>query len=146
MVGGSRPDWRAAIIDASEFSAEQWIEIGGTTNLGTISGEWKTDEVTTPNPEDPDGAPVPQYQKVMRPAKAMQIRTDFEASDAGQIRMLQAEQDVDPYAFRIVFPDGSERLFIALVVGADDQMDEANNAVGLLFSLVLQSNVVRQWP
>lgn len=143
MIGGSRPGWRAAVIDASAFAGDAWTEVGGTTSLGAVGGEWKTGDVTTPDPEAPDDAPIPQYRKVMRPAKTMQIRVDFEAADAGQIGMLQAEQSMDPNAFRIVFPGGSERLFVALVVGADDQMDEANNVVGLVFSLILQSNVVR---
>lgn len=143
MIGGPRPEWLASIIDAHAFAAEDWTEIGSTTSLGTIAGEWQTQAVTLPNPYAPDEPPIPQHEKVERPAKTMQLRVDLDATDAGQLKVLAAEHSTDPYAFRIVLPNGSERLFVALMMGADDHFDEANNAVGLIFSLLLQSNVVR---
>lgn len=142
-IGGVRTEWRAATIDAAVFAGETWISVGGATSLGSMSGDWSTQDVTTPNPMDPDAPLIPQHAKAMQPARSMQIAVDLDPSDAGQIRMLAAEQAVDPYAFRIVFPNATQRLFVALVIGANDRMDEANNVVGLVFSLILQSNVVR---
>jgi hypothetical protein len=142
-IGAARPNWTATLVDASAFDGETWTEIDGATSLGSIQGQWETTQFVLPNCEAPDDAPFQQVTKDTRPAKTMQFTVDLDADDAGQNKMLEAENSVDPYTFRIVFPEGSERLFIALVVGLDDVMNEANAALGTAFSLVLQSNVVR---
>lgn len=142
FIGEARPGWEAQRISGAAFADEGWIEVGDLTNLGRISGEWQTQEVVLPNCEDPDEPPMPTHDKSVRPARTMQVIVNMDDNDAGQLAMLNAEDSVNAFAFRVVLPDGATRMFIAIVVGAEQVFEDANSVASYAFSLILQSNVV----
>lgn len=142
-IGNPRPSWSAGYVDASAFAGEAWTEVGGVSSLGRVSGEWETQSTVIPDWADPDAPPMQTHDKTVRPTRTMQIVAGGMFDDPGQLAMLQAEDGVDPYSFRLVLPNGAQRLFIALVTSVDDTFDEANSIVGLSFNLLLQSTLVR---
>ena len=79
----------------------------------------------------------------------MEVVCGIDYSDAGQIAALAAEKTDENYAFKLEFDDApaggtpSERYFVAMVGGASEQLDTANNVMKLNLSLWINSNVVR---
>lgn len=142
-IGTVRNDWTAQQVSASDFAGDAWTRVNGLTSLGRIGGEWQTMATTLPDPNDPDNPPIPDHQKVERPAYTMEVVTAQNDEDEGQLLMLIAEHGVDPYSFQITLADGATRMFVAHVVSANQVMDEANSVVSWSFGLLLQSNIVR---
>ncbi|MBN9333623.1 MAG: hypothetical protein J0I64_09170, partial [Devosia sp.] len=74
---------------------------------------------------------------------------DLDYSDAGQLALIAAEKTKDTYAFRVTFNDApaggtpSIRYFVALVMSASEQWDEANSVMKLNATLEIDSNIVR---
>lgn len=130
---------------ASDFTTgtPTWTEIGGTTNLGS-SGD--TSELITSNHVR---AMRTRKIKGVRNAGSMQIVCDLDYADAGQLAVIAAEKTRDTYAFRVTFNDAptggtpSVRYFVALVMSAVEQFDEANNTMKLAVTLEIDSNIVR---
>ena len=144
LIGVARPDWTARQVDADDFDGEAWLSVGGMINLGSIGGDWRTEESLFPDPNNPGAPTIPTVEKVSQPVRTMQVICDLDTADAGQARMLEAEASVSCYPFKLVLPGGAERLFMALIVGTADVINEANTVIGSSFSLVLQSTVLRQ--
>ncbi|WP_275789106.1 hypothetical protein [Pararhizobium gei] len=133
-------DW---MLDEDAFTDEPWTVVGGMVSLGRIGGNWRTDEFDHPMGGRPNEPAVSIVEKMVRPAKTLQIAIALNETDPGQLAMIAAEGSVNPFPFRIDLSSGGTRLFLALVVGMEDGMDEANASLGLTFSLILRSNLVR---
>lgn len=130
-------------VTESTFSAQSWVEIKNTQNLGRAgdtSAEIALDHI--------DQARTKRL-KGTRNAGTMEVICSFDSADAGQIALIAAEKTIHDYAFRLVLNDAppsgtpSERLFLAAVGSAEEAFDAANNEVKLQASLWINSNVVR---
>lgn len=62
--------------------------------------------------------------------------------DPGQIAARAAEKTNDNYAFRIVYEDGTEHMFIGLVMSANQAGGEANTIANLNVNIGINSNIV----
>ncbi|MGK7661962.1 MULTISPECIES: hypothetical protein [unclassified Marinovum] len=128
---------------ASDFDSQTWTEIKETESLGSFgdtSQEILFDSVASRRTRRIKGS---------RNAGSMEVICGIDYADAGQIAAIAAEKTSDNYAFKLVFDDApsggtpSERYFIAMVGGATEQLDTANNVMKLNLSLWINSNVVR---
>jgi len=150
-TAGTKLDIGAAkAFDGTDFVAADfttgspvWAEVGGTTNLGSAGD---TSELIT---SGQIGISRVRKAKGLRNAGSMQVVVDLDYADPGQIAILAAEKSQDTYAFRVTFNDApaggtpSYRYFVALVMSAAEQFDEANNAMKLNVTLEIDSNIVR---
>ncbi len=127
----------------ADFAAVAFTEVGGTTNLGSAGD---TSELITSN-----HIPEARTRKLKgtRNAGSMQVVSDLDYADAGQLAVIAAEKSKDTYAFKVQFNDApsggspSVRYFTALVMSAGEQFDEANNVMKLNSTLEIDSNIVR---
>lgn len=141
-IGGAKA-FNGTDFAAGDFSSQVWTEVGGTTNLGA-SGD--TSELITSNQ-------IAQARtrklKGTRNAGSMAVVADLDYADSGQLAVIAAEKAKESYAFRVVFNDAplggtpSERLFVALVMSASEQWNEANSVMALNATLEIDSNIVR---
>ncbi len=128
---------------ASDFTAESWVEVGGTTNLGSAGD---TANLIT---SDQIARARTRKLKGTRNAGSMEVVCDLDYADAGQIALIAAEKTPHTYAFRITFNDApaggtpSVRYFVALVMSTAEQYDEANSVMKLNATLEIDSNIVR---
>src|SRR5690606_6920689 len=87
--------------------------------------------------------------KGTRNAGSMEVVCDLDYADAGQLALIAAEKTQHSYAFKITFNDApaggtpSERYFVAFVMSAGEQYDEANSVMKLNSTLEIDSNIVR---
>ncbi|SFD17201.1 hypothetical protein [Salipiger profundus] len=126
-----------------DFDSETWTELKELESLGSF-GDTAT-EVTF----EALGDARSKRLKGTRSAGTMEVVCGIDYSDAGQIAALAAEKTDENYAFKLEFDDApaggtpSERYFVAMVGGASEQLDTANNVMKLNLSLWINSNVVR---
>jgi hypothetical protein len=83
-----------------------------------------------------------QKQKGTNNSGSMENQFVILADDAGQIALRAAQKTKNNYAFRVDFPDGQKRYFIALVMGAPEVGGGANTINMLQSTLELNSNIV----
>jgi hypothetical protein len=120
-----------------------WTEIGSVSNLGSAGD---ASELITFNAI---GQERTRKLKGVRNAGSMEVVAGLDYADAGQIALIAAEKTEASYAFKIVFNDApaggtpSVRYFVALVMSATEQLNEANNVVELHATLEIDSNIVR---
>lgn len=132
-------------FDAADFTtgSPAWTEVGGTTNLGSAGD---TAELITSNQIAINRT---RKAKGTRNAGSMQVVCDIDYADAGQLALIAAEKTPHSYMFRLTFNDAppggtpSIRYFVAFVMSAAEQLDEANNAMKLNVTLEIDSNIVR---
>src|SRR5690606_29518537 len=80
---------------------------------------------------------------------SMAVVADLDYADPGQIALIAAEKSAHSFAFKLVFNDApvggtpSERYFVALVMSAAEQYNEANSVMALNATLEIDSNIVR---
>jgi hypothetical protein len=130
---------------AADFTtgSPAWTEIGGTTNLGSAGD---TSELITSNQIS---AARTRKAKGTRNAGSMAVVCDIDLTDPGQIAVIAAEKTRESYAFKLEFNDApaggtpSTRYFVAYVMSASEQLDEANSATKLNATLEIDSNIVR---
>ncbi|ALK09500.1 phage tail tube protein [Blastochloris viridis] len=128
---------------ASDFTSTTWTEIGGTTNLGATGDT--AELITSTQISD---ARV-RKMKGTRNAGSATIVCDVSYDDPGQLALIAAEKTEDSYAFKLQFNDApaggtpSIRYFVALVMGASEELNEANNIAKLNVTLEIDSNIVR---
>lgn len=128
---------------ASDFTGASWTEVKGTTNLGAAGD---TSELITSNQI---GSARTRKLKGTRNAGSMTVVCDLDYADPGQLALVAAEKAKETYAFKIQFndaPEGgtpSERYFVALVMSASEEMNEANSVMSLNATLEIDSNIVR---
>lgn len=123
-----------------------WTEIGGTTNLGSAGD---TSELIS---SKHIGSGRTRKLKGTKNAGQMQVVCDLDYADPGQIALIAAEKVKDSFAFKLVFNDApatgsaptpSVRYFVAFVMGAAEEFNEADSVMKLNSSLELDSNIVR---
>lgn len=128
---------------AADFTAQVWEQINNVESIGAF-GDTAT-EVTF----DDIGKNRTQKLKGTRNAGNMELVVGIDYSDAGQIAILAAEKSIHDYAFKIEFNDApaggtpSQRMFIAKVMSAPEELDTANNVMKMNATLGINSNIVR---
>ncbi len=128
---------------AADFTSQSWTQVNNLESIGTF-GDTAT-EITF----DDIGKNRTQKLKGTRNAGNMEMVCGIDYADAGQIALLAAEKSIHDYAFKVEFndaPEGgtpSQRLFIAKVMSAAEQLDTANNVMKLNSTLGINSNIVR---
>jgi Phage tail protein. len=128
---------------ASDFTGASWTEVKGTTNLGAAGD---TSELITSNQI---GSARTRKLKGTRNAGSMTVVCDLDYGDPGQLALVAAEKAKETYAFKLEFndaPEGgtpSQRLFVALVMSASEELNEANSVMSLNATLEIDSNIVR---
>lgn len=141
-IGGAKA-FSDTDFTVSDFSGETWTEIGGTTDLGAVGD---ASELITSNHI---GSARARKLKGVRNSGAMEVVSDLDYADAGQLALVAAEKTKDSYSFKVVLNDApaggtpSERYFVALVMNAGEQYDQANSVTKLNTTLEVNSNVVR---
>lgn len=141
-IGGVKA-FNGADLIVSDFSGQTWTLISGTTNLGSTGD---TSELLDSGHTDSGRV---RKAKGLRNAGALQVIADLDYADAGQLAVVAAEKEDGTFAFRLVFNDApaggtpSERLFVALVQSATEELNEANNVMKLNATLEIDSNIVR---
>ncbi len=142
FIGGVKA-FNGTDFTEADFNGTSWVEIGGTTNLGTVGD---TAELITSNHISENRT---RKAKGTRNSGAMQVIADLDYADAGQIAVIAAEKKSTTYAFKLQFNDAPEggtpsaRYFVAMVMSAAEQLDEANNTMKLNATLELDSNIAR---
>lgn len=140
---GSALAAQSADFVASAFDGESWTQIKELESLGSFGDT--SEEITFASIE----SQRMRRFKGLRSAGTMEVVCGIDYSDAGQIAALAAEKTDENYAFKLEFDDApaggtpSERYFVAMVGGASEQLDTANNVMKLNLSLWINSNVVR---
>lgn len=133
-----------AVTEAS-FSGQTglWKEVKSLETIGSVGDV--SEEVTS----NLIGESRTIKMKGTRNAGTMEVVAAIDYSDEGQLAVLAAEATPNNYAFRLVFNDApvggtpSQRLFVALVISVQEQLDDANSVMKLNLSLGVNSNVVR---
>jgi len=132
-----------ADFPSSGGSPITWTEISGTTNLGSAGD---TSELITSNHI---GSARVRKLKGTKNAGTMTVVCDLDYDDDGQNALLVAEAAKESYAFKIQFNDAptggapSLRFFVAYVMSAEEQFDEANSVQKLNATLEIDSNIVK---
>lgn len=130
-------------LNAASFTAETWVEIGETENLGTFgdtSAEIAFDAIASSRTRRLKGT---------RNAGSLELVCGLDYSDAGQLALIAAEKTIFDYAFRIAFNDAppggtaSERMFAAKVASVAEALDAANSVMKLNGQLWINSNIVK---
>lgn len=130
---------------AGDFTAGNppWTQIKGLTNMGSAGDA--SELITSAHIES---ARV-RKAKGSRNSGSMQLVADLDYDDAGQLALIAAEKTKETYAFKVQLNDApvggtpSIRYFVALVMSAGEQFDEANSAMKLNATLEIDSNIVR---
>ena len=128
----------------SAFTSVTWTQIKGLEGLGSLGDTVQEISLAVIDNQREFRA------KGTRNAGTMEIVAAVDADDPGQLALIAAEKSNSNYHFKLVLndaPDGgtpSERKFIALVMKAAEQFDQANNVVKLNASLAVNSNIVRK--
>lgn len=124
---------------ASDFPAsasEDWTEIDGWQTMGSL-GE-TANQIS--------GSLINRGRDYMMKgtfsASTMDNVFVILPDDPGQMALRAAINSRSNFAFRVAFPTGGERLFIALVMSGGDQGGEANTAATMSVQLARNSNVV----
>lgn len=140
---GTVLDAKPADFVAADFTSQTWTQVNNLESVGSF-GDTAT-EITF----DDIGKNRTQKLKGTRNAGNMEMVCGIDYADAGQIALLAAEKSIHDYAFKVEFndaPEGgtpSQRLFIAKVMSAAEQLDTANNVMKLNSTLGINSNIVR---
>lgn len=142
-IGGVLPMKSADFVEA-DFTSQTWKEVGGLESLGTLGD---TSQAIT---QSIIGEGRDKVLKGTRAAGTMEVVCSIDGDDVGQTALIAAEKTTHDYAFKLVLNDApvngtpSERKFIAKVMSAAEQFDQANNVMKFNTSLAVNSNVVRK--
>lgn len=141
-IGGVLADKSTDFI-ASDFSGQSWIEIDGWKTMGSLDDT--AAEITT----SLINRGRDQKQKGTAQAPSMQNQFASIPADPGQIALKLAAKpsNKNNYAFKIEGNDSlggsnSQRLFIALAMGAGEVGGDANTIQMLNGTLAINSNIV----
>ncbi|MAC79295.1 MAG: hypothetical protein CML66_14685 [Rhodobacteraceae bacterium] len=141
-IGGAVPAKTTDHVEA-DFDAQTWVEIKQAESIGSFGDT--SQEITF----DVISESRTRRVKGTRSAGTMEVVCGIDYADAGQLAAIAAEKTDNNYAIKIEFDDAptggtpSERYFIAIIGGASEQLDTANNVMKLNLSLWINSNVVR---
>jgi hypothetical protein len=146
-IGGVKPDQNTDFV-AADFTSQTWVEIDGWVNAGAVGDN--TALITT--------ALINRGRDVKQKgtANAGQMQNQFAviADDPGQIALLAAAagSNKNNYAFRVLGndapasgpdPEPSERLFVGLVMSAQEPGGDANTIRMLDATIEINSNIVK---
>lgn len=137
-------DMKSTDFVESDFTSQTWTEIAGLDGLGTLGD---TSQAIT---QSIIGEGRDKVLKGTRNAGTMEVVCAIDGDDAGQTALISAEKVKHDYAFKLVLNDApsggtpSERKFIAKVMSAAEQFDQANSVMKLNASLAVNSNIVRK--
>jgi len=146
---GPAKEFTGTDLVAADFTTgtPTWTRITGTTNIG---GAGDTAELVTSTQIDP-GTLQSRVRKGKgaRNAGSMAIVADLNPTDPGQLALVAAEKESTSYMIKVEFTDAptggtpSIRYFLAFVMSAGEQWDEANSAMKFNATLEIDSNIVR---
>lgn len=134
---GAAMDITSGTVAAADFTSQTFTQIKEVQSIGTIGDA--ANEVTFASLEDGRT----RRFKGTRDAGTAELTCGLDAADAGQIALKAAEATSDNYAFKVELPDGSSRLFAAMVGTAQEAVSEADNIITLTATLWINSNVVK---
>ncbi|MBB4000967.1 hypothetical protein [Aurantimonas endophytica] len=137
FIGGVLSDKSTDFIAADFTAAEPWVEIDGWSTMGS-SGDTSALITTALINRGRD-----VKQKGTKNAGQMQNTFAIIETDPGQIALIAASEANDNYAFRIELSSGGERLFIGLVMSAQESGGDANTIANLAATVEINSNVVK---
>lgn len=134
-----------ADVTASDFTSVTWTEIKNWSQMGSY-GDTATLITTAMIDKGRD-----VKQKGTRNAGSMQNVFAVAASDPGQIAVIAAEKTRNNFPFKIELndkpavgasPKNSQRLFMGLVMSAQEQGGEANTIQNLNVTIEINTNIV----
>lgn len=136
FIGGVLADQSDDFV-AADFTSQTWVEIDGWSTMGA-SGDASALITTALINRGRD-----VKQKGTKNAGSMQNTFAIIETDPGQIALIAAADTNDNYAFRIELSSGGERLFIGLVMSAQEAGGDANTVANLTATIEINSNVVK---
>lgn len=136
FIGGVLSD-KATDFVAADFTSQTWEEIDGWSTMGAAGDTAALITSSLIN----RGRDI--KQKGTFNAGQMQNVFAIVDDDAGQLALLAAAQTRDNYAFKIELENGAQRLFVALVMSAEEAGGEANTIQNLNSTLEINSNIVK---
>ncbi len=140
---GPADDLPVGDIDATDFTSVVWTEIGGWTQMGAFGDTAAL--ITTPLIGE--GRDV--KQKGTKNAGQMQNVFAVYPTDAGQLALIAAANSSSNFPFKIELNDApvggtpSTRLFMGLVMTAQEAGGAANTVQSLNATIEINTNVVR---
>jgi hypothetical protein len=141
-IGGIVADQDTDFVEA-DFSSATWVEIGGTTDLGTVGD--KSTLITS----NRINITRTKKAKGTRDSGTMTIVCGLDYADDGQVAVLAAEKTKSNYGIKVAFDDApvggtpSLRYFIALMSGVEEGFAGANDEKKLTITLEVNSNIVK---
>jgi len=124
--------------------APDWVEIGQTQALGLLGGSFEMWDASHLGSPLEDGIAVREPNKGLMNRDPMQIILGLDPIDAGQAILWTGFRSLDPFPFRIVFPDGvTARSFAALIIAMREVYDTANEVMRLQADLQPTSRIQR---
>lgn len=136
FIGGVLSD-KAADFVAADFASQTWTEIDGWSTMGS-SGDTAALITTSLINRGRD-----IKQKGTKNAGQMQNTFAVIEDDPGQVALIAAAETDENYAFKIELSSGGERMFIGLVMSAQEAGGEANSIQNLTSTIEINSNVVK---
>lgn len=135
---------QSADVVAADFTPVAWVEVGKWTSMGPYGDSAQL--ITT----DLIGEGRTKKMKGTRNAGSMANTFAVDASDEGQIKMLEASQTLENYAFQIELNDSgggtgavnSKRQFYGLVMQSQEAGGGANTVQTLNATVEINSNIV----
>lgn len=145
FIGGVLADKDTDFVE-SDFTSQTWVQVKGWSQMGSIGD---TAALIDMSLIDADRS---KKAKGVRNAGSMQNVFGQNDTDAGQIALIAAEKTRHNYAFKIELndkptageaPTASQRLFVGLVMSAQEAGGEANSPRTLNSTIEINSNIVR---
>lgn len=120
-----------------DFSGQSWINLPwweSGSPFGDEASEIATDYIDTGRTQKTKGT---------RNAGTMTCVFGIDDTSDGQATLYGAESTDDDWAFRITYPSGAVRYFIAKVMSVREDVSGPNNDLKVSAALGINSNVVR---
>ncbi len=136
FIGGVLSD-KATDFVAADFEDEVWVPIDGWSQMGAAGDTAALITSSLIN----RGRDI--KQKGTFNAGQMQNVFAIVDGDTGQEALLAAAQTRNNYAFKVELANGAQRLFVALVMSAEEAGGEANTIQNLNSTLEINSNIVK---
>lgn len=124
-------------VSATDFASQAWVEVGGCESLGSSA------ETVTTWDNTHLGSTRGTIGKGVATASPMTLTVGVDAADAGQLALLAALRSPESFAFRIALSDGTTRMFLGLVIGAEEVLEAASDVARMMVTIARQTNLVR---